>query len=158
MPASTVTVAQICTAIDTTLGAALVASGDLTESQNFSELTEGMNDEKVLQIYPEEEAPVSVGSGTQKITFGSTPFIDEEIVIHADYYGRQRSHIGEDMATLVSGIDAIRANLKTQNCPNPFSLTGIANFQWSWNRVVFEYGGPELKYIGARFRLVFRTF
>jgi hypothetical protein len=158
VPASTVTIKQICDAIDTTLGQALIASGDLTDSQNFNELTEGINDERILQIYPEEQTPVSMGSATQKITFGSTPFIDEEIVIFCDYYGRQRSHIGEDMAQLVSGIDVIRANLKTQNCPNPFALTGIANFQWSWNRVVFEYGGPELKYIGARFRLVLRTF
>lgn len=158
MTASTVTIRQICDAINDTLGAVLVASGDLTDSQNFDELTEGINDEKILQIYPEEESPVSVGSETQKLTFGSTPFIDEEIVIFADFYTRQRSHIGEDMDLLVSGIDAIRANLKTQNCPNPFSLTGIANFQWSWRRVVFEYAGPELRYIGARFRLVLRTF
>lgn len=158
MPASTVTVEQICDAIDGTLGAALVASGDLVDSQNFDELTEGMNDERILQIYPEEQTPVSVGSETQKLTFGSTPFIDEEIVIHCDYYARQRSHIGEDMEQLVHGIDAIRTNLKTQNCPNPFGLTGIANFQWSWQRVIFEYGSPELKYVGARFRLVLRTF
>lgn len=158
MPASTVTVEQICDAIDATLGAALVAAGSLIRSDNFDELTEGMNDEKVLQIYPEEETTVSVNSETGQITFGATPFIDEEIVIHADFYGRQRSHIGEDMAVLVTGIDAIRANLKTQNCPNPFGLTGLANFQWSWQRVVFEYGAPELRYIGARFRLVFRTF
>lgn len=160
MPASTVTVRQICDAIHDTLGAALVAAGTLIDSQNFDELTEGINDEKILQIYPEEETVVSSGSGTQKLTFGSTPFIDEEIVIHADYYARQRSHIGEDMDLLVTGIDAIRANLKTQNCPNPFDLTGIANFQWSWRRVVFEYGsqGSEVKYIGARFRLVLRTF
>lgn len=158
MPASTVTVEQICDAIDGTLGATLIASGDLVDSQNFDQLTEGMNDERVLQIYPEEQAPVSIGSGTQKLTFGSTPFIDEEIVIHCDYYARQRSQIAEDMEQLVHGIDAIRANLKTQNCPNPFGLTGIANFQWSWQRVIFEYGSPELKYIGARFRLVLRTF
>lgn len=158
MPASSVTVAQICDAIDATLGEVLVASGDLVVSQNYDELTEGMNDERVLQIYPEEQSPVSIGSGTQKLTFSSAPYIDEEIIINADYYARQRSHMGEDMAQLVSGIDAIRANLKTQNCPNPFSLTGIATFQWSWRRVVFEYGGPELRYIGARFRLVLRTF
>lgn len=158
MPASAVTVKQICDAIDATLGEALIVSGDLVDSQNFNELTEGMNDERVLQIYPEEESPASVGSETQKLTFGSTPFIDEEIIIHCDFYTRQRSHLGEDMAMLVSGIDVIRANLKSQNCPNPFNLTGIANFQWSWRRVVFEYGGPELKYIGARFRLVLRTF
>lgn len=158
MTASTVTIKQICDAIDATLGEVLVASGDLVRSQNFDELTEGINDPHTLQIYPEEESPVSVGSGAQKLTFGSTPFVDEEIVIHVDYYAQQRAHIGEDMNLLVSGVDAIRANLKTQNCPNPFGLTGIANFQWSWRRVIFEYGGPELKYIGARFRLVLRTF
>ena len=158
MPASSVTVAQMCDAIDTTLGEVLVTSGDLIRSDSYDELREGMNDENILQIYPEEQSPVSVGSETQKLTFTDTPFIDEEIVIHADYYAQQRAHIGEDMAQLVGGIDAIRANLKTQNCPNPFGLTGIANFQWSWRRVVFEYGGPELRYIGARFRLVLRTY
>ena len=158
MPGSTVTIKQICDAIDATLGEVLVLSGDLIRSDNFNQLTEGMNDERVLQIYPDEESPVSMGSQAQKLTFGSDPIIDEEIVILCDFYGRQRSHIGEDMALLVSGIDAIRANLKGQNCPNPFGLTGIANFQWSWQRVVFDYGSPELKYMGARFRLVLRTF
>lgn len=158
MPASSVTIAQICDAIDLTLGEVLVTAGVLEKSHSYDELEEGMQDENTLQIYPESQSPVSTGSETQQITFGGTPFIDEEIVIHADYYGRQRSHIGEDMAQLVIGIDAIRANLKTQNCPNPFGLTGWANFQWSWTRVVFEYGAPELRYIGARFRLVLRTF
>jgi hypothetical protein len=158
MPVSSVTIAQICDAIDSTLGATLVASGDLVRSDSYDELREGMNDENILQIYPEEETPVSTGSATQKLTFSDAPYVDEEIVINADYYARQRSHIGEDMGQLVSGIDAIRANLKGQNCPNPFGLTGIANFQWSWTRVVFDYGGPELKYMGARFRLVLRTF
>ena len=159
MPASSVTIKQICDAIDATLGEVLVASGDLIRSDNFNELTEGMNDERVLQIYPESESPVSFGSsGTAKKTLTSAPYIDEEIVILVDYYARQRSHLGEDMKQLVSGIDAIRANLKTQNCPNPFDLTGIANFQWSWQRTLFEYGGPELRYVGARFRLVLRTY
>jgi hypothetical protein len=158
MPASTVTVAQICDAVDDTLGQVLVASGDLLVSQSYDEMTESVPDDKLLQIYPEEQLQTSVGSETQKMTLGSDPYIDEEIVINVDYYARQRSHIGEDMAQLVSGIDAIRANLKTQNCPNPFGLTGLATFQWSWRRVIFEYGGPEQKYMGARFRLVLRTF
>jgi hypothetical protein len=157
MPASTVTIAQMCDAIDLTLGQVLVASGDLIKSHSYDKLEEGMQDEKTLQVYPESESPVSVESETQQLTFGSTPYIDEEVVIHADYYGRQRSHIGEDMGQLVDGIDAIRANLKTQNCPNPFGLTGISNFQWSWTRVIFDYGGPDLLYVGARFRLVLRT-
>jgi hypothetical protein len=158
MTASTVTVKQICNAIDDTLGQVLVDAGNLTVSQDYDELTEGMQDERVLQIYPEEQSPTSIGSETQKITLGDDPFIDEELIIHVDYYARQRSHIGEDMAQLVDGIDEIRANLKTQNCPNPFDLEGIANFQWSWQRVIFNYGEPELKYIGARFRLALRTY
>lgn len=158
MPASSLTVAQICDAIDVSLGEVLVTAGDLVKSLSFDELEEGINDPNTLQVYPEEQSPVAMGSATQQITLGSDPFIDEEIVIHADYYARQRSHIGEDMGGLVAGIDAIRANLKGQNCPNPFDLIGIATFQWSWTRVVFDYGAPELKYVGARFRLVLRTF
>jgi hypothetical protein len=158
MPASSVTVAQICDAIDDTLGQVLVDSGNLIVSQSYDELTESITDDRFLQIYPEEQLDTSVDSETQKMTLGGTPYIQEDIVVNVDYYARQRSHIGEDMGLLVSGIDEIRANLKTQNCDNPFGLTGIANFIWSWRRVIFEYGGPEQKYIGARFRLVLRTF
>lgn len=168
MPASTVTVKQICDAIHEELGLALVAAGDLTRSQNAAAdpqtdegMTEGINDQNVLQVYPEEETIVSVGGGTQKKTLGSTPYIDEEIIIHCDYYAKQRANIGEDMAQLITGIDAIRANLKGQTCPNPFGLTGIPSFQWSWQRVVFAYGELEqtrLNYVGARFRLVLRTY
>lgn len=158
MPASSLTINQICTAIDTSLGEALVTAGTLTKSLGPGQLEEGVNDPNVLQIYPELEGPVSTNSGTQKITLGDDPYIDEEITVIADYYAQQRAHIGEDMAALITGIDAIRANLKGQNCPNPFDLEGIANFQWSWERVVFAFGEPELKYVGARFRLVLRTF
>lgn len=163
MPASTVTIKQICDAIHEELGQALVASGALTHSQNAAAdpqtgegLTEGINDQNVLQIYPEEQTPVSFGSGTHKISLGSSPYIHEEFIILADYYCQQRAQIGEDMAKLITGIDAIRANLKSQDCPNPFALTGIPNFQWSWQRVIFEYGGAS--YVGARFRLMLRTY
>jgi hypothetical protein len=163
MAASTVTIEQICNAIHEELGLALVAAGDLTRSQNAAAnpqtgegLTEGINDRNILQIYPEEQTPVSFGSTTQKITLGGTPYIHEEFVIIADYYCQQRANIGEDMYKLIKGIDAIRANLKGQNCPNPFDLTGIPNFQWSGQRVVFDYGG--VSYIGGRFRLILRTY
>lgn len=160
MPVSSLTVADICDAINTSLGETLEASGDLINSQNYNELTEGMNDERVLQIYPEEELPVSSESETNYRTLkksSSTAYVIEDIIIHADYYAKQRSNLGDDMAKLVSGIDAIRDNLKAQVCPF-FNEARIRNFRWSWRRVVFDYGGPELKYVGARFRLEIRTF
>ena len=152
-----VKVSEICDAIDTTLGEVLVTAGVLVRSQSFDELTEGMNDPLTLQIYPEEESNVNAIGGTQQRTFGSDPVIEEEITIHADFYAKARANIGEDMAALVTGIDAIRDNLKTQHCPI-FGLAALKTFQWSWRRVVFNYGEPELKYIGAQFVLRFRVF
>ena len=152
-----VKVSEICNAIDTALGEALVTAGVLVRSQSFDELTEGMNDPQTLQIYPEEESNVNVTGRTQQSTFGSDPVIEEEITIRADYYAQARANIGEDMAALVTGVDAIRANLKTQHCPI-FGLAALKTFQWSWRRVVFNYGEPELKYIGAQFILKFRVF
>lgn len=154
------TVAEICDAVDTELGEALVAAGVLIVSQNYDELTEGMNDPGVLQIYPESEGLTDSLSGfgqTQQMTFGEDGLIQEEIIIHADYYAKQRANIGDDMAVLIPGIEAIRDKIKEQKCP-PFGLTGIRTFQWSWERTVWEYGQPELKYIGARFILRMRLF
>lgn len=157
---SDIKISEICDAIDAALGEVLVASGDLVRSDNYDELTEGMNDQKVLQIYPDSENPVDSFGGqgqTHKMTLGSDPVIIEEITIVCDFYARQRSHIGEDMKALVTGIDAIRANLKTQQCPI-FNVAALREFQWRWERTIFEYGAPELKYIGVRFYLTFRIY
>jgi len=158
---SNTTLAEMCTAIDLTLGEALVTSSDLTVSQNYNQLTEGMNDPDVLQIYPESQAPVDSSSGaTHKLTLGDSDgaVIQEEVTIHVDYYAKQRgADLSEDMAAMVAGVDAIIANLKTQDC-QPFNLTNCRSFQWSWTRAVFAYGEPELKYTGARFILVLRLF
>jgi hypothetical protein len=158
--AITATVKDCCDAIHTDLGQALVASGALVRSQNAASdqalndgLTEGINDERVLQVYPEERIPVSVGSGTVKITLAGNR--DKELVVFADYYTRQRAHIGEDMALLVTGIDAIEENLDAQACPY-FEQSKIRSFQYSWQRVIFDYGG--VSYVGARFRLTLRTY
>jgi hypothetical protein len=158
--AITATVKDCCDAIHTDLGQALVASGALVRSQNAASdqvlndgLTEGINDERVLQVYPEERPPVSVNSGTVKITLAGNR--DKELVVFADYYTRQRAHIGEDMALLVTGIDAIEENLDAQACPY-FEQSKIRSFQYSWQRVIFDYGG--VSYVGARFRLTLRTY
>jgi hypothetical protein len=158
--AITATVKECCDAIHTDLGQALVAAGALVRSQNAASdhvlndgLTEGINDERVLQVYPEERPPVSVGSGTVKITLAGNR--DKELIVFVDYYTRQRVHIGEDMALLVTGINAIEENLDAQACPY-FEQSKIRSFQYSWQRVIFDYGG--VSYVGARFRLTLRTY
>lgn len=160
--AITATVKECCDAIHASLGLVLVAAGDLVRSQNAAAdpqtnegLTEGINDLNVLQVYPEERPNVSTGSGTVKTTLAGNK--DKELVVFADYYTKQRANIGEDMALLITGIDAIEGNLDAQDCPY-FGLSKIKSFQYSWQRVVFAYGERQLNYVGARFRLVLRTY
>lgn len=160
--AITATVKECCDAIHTSLGLSLVAAGDLVRSQNAAAdpqtdegLTEGINDRNVLQVYPEERPDVSTGSGTVKITLAGNR--DKELIVNADYYCQQRAHIGEDMAKLITGIDAIEANLDAQACPY-FGQVKVRSFQYSWQRVTFSYGEPQLNYVGARFRIVLRTY
>ena len=60
------------------------------------------------------------------------------------------------MAALVTGIDEIVILLEAAHeCPH-FGLEGIKNYQWSWRRVIFDYGG--VAFMGARFTLNLRTF
>lgn len=139
MTTITATVQECLDAIHTSLGMALVAAGILVQSQNAAAdsqtkegLTEGINDDNVLQIYPEETTFVSVDSGTMKITLGGNKY--KERVIFADYYAKQRgANIGEEIARLVTGIDAIEANLDSQDCPC-FGLEKIRSCQYTWQR------------------------
>lgn len=146
----TLTYAEMCDTIRDTLAAA----PSVARAQSYDELTEGMQDQPAFQVYPEGCEPVAVGSATHVNTFRGG-IIRETHTIHVDYYARQRSHIGEDMAAIVEGVDEIVPILEAETCP-PFGLSGIKTFQWSWARVVFEYGGVQ--YMGARFTIMLSTF
>ena len=145
----------ICDAIKTEF-TTLITSGDLVAIQNFDELTEGINDQNVLQIYPESGGPVSGNSETHKFTLGSDPVIIEDMVIHLDYYARQRSHLGEDMAQLVTGLDVIRAKIKEECTACSIFGIDVKNFQWEWNRFVITYAEADI--VGVRFILRIRIF
>lgn len=161
MGGASVSIATILNAITSTVGDALVAAGDLNVARSYDELEEGIIDPKVLEVYWEEIIPVDSASGqggTQKFTLGNPggPVgIQEDIVVHCDYYARQRSHIGEDMAATVAGVNAIRAKLKEQN-RNPFGLDDVYTFQWRAERVIFDRAGAL--FAGARFVLTLRVF
>jgi hypothetical protein len=149
-----VTLGEILDAIESTLA----ASSGLTRTQSYDELTEGMNDLPTLQVYPEAGEQDPSGDGrTDRTAFGGG-VRQTEFTIHADLYARQRSHLGEDMAALVDLIDAMQDVFEQQNTKPYFGLEGIRAFHWSWRRVVFTYGDPQLGYMGARFVLTVRVF
>lgn len=146
-----ITYAEMCDGVHDYLAATCPS---LTRTQSFDELTEGMQDTPAIQVYPESGDPVSADSETQTFTMRAG-VIQAVHVIHVDYYARQRSHIGEDMAALVAGLDEIYDALESAGCP-PFGLEGVKSYTWSWQRSAFEYGG--VLYMGARFTLRLRTF
>ena len=134
MGGSSLKLSEMCDGIESYLSA---ASG-IARSESYDELTEGIHEDLLLQVWPQSGSPVSTGSGTHKLTLDGG-VIAEEIIIFADVY-RPRRHLGEDMKALVDGVDALRVIVKAQDCP-PFNLTDIRTFKWSWAIGSFEYQG-----------------
>jgi hypothetical protein len=154
--ANVVDITTLCDAITTELSAA----DTVERAQDHDELTEGVSDTPLLQVYPDSGDTVSTDSGTDKMTLGhrdgTAPHRQERIVIIADYFASHRAHLGQDMGRLVAGIDAIRSKLKEQNNDEtPFGVYGVDSFQWRWDRVTFEFGGAN--YVAARFWLTIRV-
>jgi hypothetical protein len=147
-----VTLAQICDAVEATLGAAT----GLTDSQSYDELTEGVQDMPLLQVYPENGETDIAGNADRTSFRGGVR--QAQVVLHADLFARQRSHIGEDMATLLPLVDAVIVRLEAQTVKPYFNLDGIKAFHWRWERVTFIYGDQQLPYVGARFTLTLRLF
>ena len=152
---ATYTIADLIVAIAATLGAAssLVRTQYAGTTADGSRLTEGMDDVPLLQVYPEANTTTDWTGETDRVSLSGKHSI-KEYLIHADLLARQRSHIDEDMAQLVTSIDELEDILDTQVYPL-FGRSYITSFQWSWHRVVFRYA--NIDYVGARFVLVIRT-
>jgi hypothetical protein len=151
-----ITLAQICDAIESTLDDATPgtpATG--ITSQSYDELTEGVHDTPLLQVYP-ESGTQDVGGMTDRSTF-SAGVRQTSVVVHADYFAEERGvGIGQEMARLVDGIDAITNVIEGQDQKPYFGLVGIKAFSWRWEHVTFDYGG--VRYMGARFFITLRVF
>jgi hypothetical protein len=149
-----ITIAQICNAIESTLGAAVTALDSTGRYQSYDELTDGMNVTPTLQVYP-ESGVTDIGTGNDRTTFGAG-VRQSQYIFNADYYARTRSHIGEDMKAIVDGADAIIAKLEAQQHEPAFGLSGIKAFRWTWQRVTFNYGGVD--FAGVRFTLYIHAY
>jgi hypothetical protein len=149
---ASITIAQICDAIETTLSSAT----GLNRSETYSELSDGITEEAWLQVYP-ETLETDVATGTDRTTFRGG-VRQTEFTFHADLYARQRSHIGDDMRLLVQLIDAIVVKLEQQATKPYFGLEGIKAFRWRGERVTFIYGDRQLPYVGMRFTITVRVF
>lgn len=145
-----ITLTQICQAIETTLAPAV------TYTQTASELKDGMNDQPTLQVYPQSGSS-SPPQTTDRTTFQAV-VRQQEIIIYADLYATHRSEIGEDFAILLPLIDGIINEIEKQDTKPYFGLIGIKAFRWDWQRVLFQYNDPTQTFAGARFIFYLRVF
>lgn len=148
---ATTTTAEICDAIESTLRSAT----GLLRSESYDELSDGITETPTLQVYWESTEEDITGNA-DRTSFGAGVRQDEHL-FHGDLYVRQRSHIGEDMADLVTMKDAIDARLVAQT-DSLFGLSGIKAFHWRAERVTFIYGDPQIPFVGIRYYFTIRTF
>jgi len=141
------------TQINTAITNALATATGLTYHQDVSELTEGIQDLPVLQVYWQSSAPANTESDRFTSSIGVAQ-IDH--VFHADLYAHQRSDISTDMAALFPLVDAVIDRLQAQQHQNFFSLAGVKGFAWRIERLQFQTG--DALYIGARFVITIRIF
>ncbi len=149
---ATTTTAQICDAIETRLSGA----AGLNRSETYSELSDGVTETPTLQVYWESTEEDITGNADRS-SFGAGVRQDEHL-FHGDLYVRQRSHIGEDMAALITMKDAIDAVLVAEKEKPYFGLAGIKAFHWRAERVTFIYGDPQIPFVGIRYYFTIRTF
>ena len=115
----------------------------LVQSQTYDQLTESIPETPLLQVYPQ-----SGGLDLEVYTKHRT----EKWVIYADLYARQRSNMRDDMAKVVEMGQAVIEVIRTEEAAmTNFGNSGIHGWDWSWERVLFEYGETATRYVGIRF-------
>lgn len=151
---TTVALDTIVDAIETTLSAAAA----LQRSETYDELTEGIPDIPMLQVWP-VSANTDATTGNDRKTFSAGRRVGL-YTIYADVYARQRSHIGEDMGALIPLITQIETILEAQTGGS--TLFGVMDtikaFRWRWEHVTFTSENDNYKYVGARFVIDVWTF
>jgi len=158
MASTTVNLSQLNTAIVTTMEE-LVVAGVVNKVEDISELSEGIQDQPMMQVYWQSIVN-DVSGSTDRTTFRGG-VRQQDIVFHVDIYAQQRAHIGEDMSAMLTVVDAVIDKLEEQNIKPYFGLTEdairpIKAFSWQGDRAEFRYG--DYQYVGARFTLSFRVF
>jgi len=144
----TVTIAQICDAIESTLGGAT----GMNRVQSYDELTEGIAaaDLPLLQVYW-ESLGIDPGGGTDRTAFRGG-LRQKPFVIHADVYAARRHQLGQDNEALVNIVDAMIDVIEEQDTKPYFGLAEIKSFSVdSITRSLFLYPDEQNKFVGARF-------
>lgn len=124
--------------------------------QTAQNMTESIPETPLLQVYPERGSTDS-GSSSDRASFRAG-IRRTDVTIFADLYARQRSDISTDLRAAFELFDEIERHLIDQQVKPYFGLPEIKSFNWQWERVTFEYGDPNLPYVGIRITFMVKVF
>jgi hypothetical protein len=133
-----ITIAQINSAIHDTFANNLTT---IDYTQDYDNLTEGLANTPLLQVYWNTLNPVSEGSSTDRRTFsgGSKPIRTKRYLFNVDLYLDPRSDIDRNFSQMLPIVDEINDILEEQDEQPYFGLAGIQSYTWSCQRGNIEY-------------------
>lgn len=152
----TTSIAEMCTTIhdaieELDVTGPLGANG-LHQVQNYNELTEGINDAPLAQIY--WESLNSPGIGEMPVTTLPTKRPTRDLLFRVDVFVQRRNNIDENMKNVVVWADRLWDKIEeTLIICGYFGDKSIYVISWNAQRVVFDYGSTNtasMLYPGVR--------
>lgn len=150
---SEITIKQVTQAIRATLSSAY----SLVRTYSGRDMPEGIQDTPSIAVYAVDGETDKRSDNAERTTYRGGVRV-AGMTINVDVYVRQRSHMGDDMALTDDVADEIYRILEAQTEKPYFELEGIKGFRWRWQRVIFSYGDPEIKFVGVQFVLSLTIF
>lgn len=136
-----VTLEQLNTAIADTLRTVSALKGGV---QDIDELSEGIQDWPLAQVYWERYVPDTRAENNERTTFGAGVRV-AGATFHIDGFVAKANHLGQNMLAVVQVADAVIAKLDAQRTKPYFGLTGIQGFRWTMERATFPYADQTFR-------------
>lgn len=121
--------------------------------QSYGDLTDGIADTPLLQVYWQSFVEDATGNSDRRAPLKAVVMSDD--VFHLDLYAAVRGELAQDIPKVMEWMDKMREKMYEQTSVY-FGEAGIKGFKWSGRRVNLRYGNDD--YAGARFELTVKVF
>lgn len=139
-----ITLTQINSAIHDTIANNLTT---IDYTQDYDDLTEGLANTPLLQVYWNNLQFVSEGSSTDRRTFGGDsnkkPVRTKRYTFRADLYLDPRAMLDTVFSEMLPIVDEINDILEDQDQEPYFGLSGIKSYTFSCERGNIEYANAS---------------
>lgn len=121
----------------------------------YDQISESIVETPTIHVYAESAEVDSAGDTDRSSLSGAVRVTT--IIINADGYARQRSHLAQDLRAQMDLIDRIDEAL-LRSRPPFYGLPDIKAVSWGWERATLAHGDPATEYAGVRFTIEITVF